>query len=89
MPRRAKPFLIGNNWYSDIGGKRTLVAKCKKSEKKAQQALVGIKYGLKRILIANQLVGRANIRSIARSVNDFWYLLSPDQQAQQSMRLRA
>src|SRR6185436_11699396 len=36
----------------------------------AQQALVGIKYGLKRIFIANQLVGRANIRSIALAMND-------------------
>ena len=36
----------------------------------AQQALVGIKFGLKRIFIANQLVGRANIRSIALAMND-------------------
>src|SRR6185503_19907642 len=36
----------------------------------AQQALVGIKYGARRIFIANQLVGRANIRSIALAMND-------------------
>jgi len=35
----------------------------------AQQALVGVKFGLKRIFIANQLVGRANIRSIVLAMN--------------------
>jgi D-serine dehydratase len=35
----------------------------------AQQALVGVKFGLRRILIANQLVGRSNIRSIAAAMN--------------------
>jgi D-serine dehydratase len=35
----------------------------------AQQAMVCIKFGIKRILIANQLVGRANIRSIASAMN--------------------
>jgi D-serine dehydratase len=35
----------------------------------AQQAMVGVKFGLKRIFIANQLVGRANIRSVALAMN--------------------
>ena len=35
----------------------------------AQQAMVAVKFGVKRILMANQLVGRANIRSIALAMN--------------------
>lgn len=35
----------------------------------SQQARVGVKAGLKRILIANQLVGRANIRVVAEALN--------------------
>lgn len=35
----------------------------------AQQALVCVKFGIGRILIANQLVGRANIRSIVAAMN--------------------
>ena len=35
----------------------------------SQQAMVMVKLGLKRILIANQLVGAANIRSIASAMN--------------------
>jgi len=35
----------------------------------AQQAMVAIKFGAKRVFMANQLVGRANIRSIALAMN--------------------
>jgi D-serine dehydratase len=35
----------------------------------AQQAMVAVKYGVKRVFIANQLVGRANIRSVALAMN--------------------
>jgi D-serine dehydratase len=36
----------------------------------SQQARVCVKYGVRRILMANQLVGRANIRSIASSMSE-------------------
>jgi D-serine dehydratase len=35
----------------------------------AQQAMVAVKSGVRRILIANQLVGRANIRLVAQAMN--------------------
>jgi D-serine dehydratase len=35
----------------------------------AQQAMVAIKFGVTRVFMANQLVGRANIRSIALAMN--------------------
>lgn len=27
MPRKPKPFSVGNNWYTDMGGRRTLLAR--------------------------------------------------------------
>ena len=35
----------------------------------AQQAMVAIKFGVKRVFMANQLVGRANIRSVAAAMD--------------------
>jgi integrase len=39
MPRIPKPFLVGRNWYSDVGGTRTLLAEGKSSEKQAKEEL--------------------------------------------------
>jgi D-serine dehydratase len=35
----------------------------------SQQAIVAVKFGIRRILIANQLVGRANIRLVVQAMN--------------------
>src|ERR1043165_9249057 len=35
----------------------------------AQQAMVAVKFGVKRVFMANQLVGRANIRSVAQAMD--------------------
>jgi hypothetical protein len=39
MPRKPSPFLVGDCWYSDAGGKRTLRARGRKNRKQAEEAL--------------------------------------------------
>jgi integrase len=39
MPRKPRPFLVGDNWCTDAGGKRTVLARGRQNEKQALAAL--------------------------------------------------